>query len=97
MELKSNKELNRHFEKLKRLRKLREKEADNTYHYWEKEIAGCEHNIVEVVEEMLKKQTPIKVIVNEAYYSCPVCGTIRSIKQKHNFCHDCGQALDWEE
>lgn len=50
------------------------------------------HNCVEA----LKKQIPIKVVLNQSYYSCPVCGTIRSIKQKHNFCHDCGQALDWE-
>lgn len=54
MEPKLNKELHRYFEKLKRLRKLREKEPDNTYHYWEKEIASCEHNIMEVVEEMLE-------------------------------------------
>ena len=52
---------------------------------------------INIAMEALRKQIPIKVIVNEAYYSCPVCGTIRSIKQKHNFCHDCGQALDWEE
>lgn len=52
---------------------------------------------INIAMEALRKQIPIKVIVNEAYYSCPVCGTIRSIKQKHNFCHDCGQALDWED
>ncbi|ENZ16612.1 hypothetical protein HMPREF1082_01117 [[Clostridium] clostridioforme 90A7] len=46
MDLKLNKELHR---------KLKEKEPDNTYHFWEKEISKCEHNIVEVVEEMLKK------------------------------------------
>lgn len=54
MDLKLNKELHRNFEKLKRLRKLKEKEPDNTYHFLEKEISMCEHNIVEVVEEMLK-------------------------------------------
>lgn len=52
---------------------------------------------IHIAMEALRKQIPIKVIVNEAYYSCPVCGTIRSIKQKHNFCHDCGQALEWED
>lgn len=51
---------------------------------------------IHIAMEALRKQIPIKVTLSKTYYSCPVCGTIRSIKQKHKFCHDCGQALDWE-
>ncbi|WP_343250598.1 hypothetical protein [Diplocloster hominis] len=39
---------------------------------------------------------PRKPVVNKYYYFCPACGSRRTIKQKHNYCHDCGQALDWE-
>nr|DAY83190.1 MAG TPA: DNA-directed RNA polymerase [Caudoviricetes sp.] len=38
---------------------------------------------------------PKKPVVNTYYFFCPNCGSRRSIKQKHNFCHDCGQALEW--
>lgn len=38
---------------------------------------------------------PKKPVVNAYFYFCPTCGSRRSIKQKHNFCHDCGQALEW--
>lgn len=33
--------------------------------------------------------------INLGFYACPVCGSVRSIKQKHDYCHDCGQKLDW--
>lgn len=52
------------------------------------------------VEELRKereKQISKKPTVNKYYYFCPRCGTRRSIKQKHNFCHDCGQRIDWSE
>ena len=39
---------------------------------------------------------PQKPIVNTYYYFCPACGSRRSIKQKHNYCHDCGQAFNWD-
>ncbi|MBO5208052.1 MAG: hypothetical protein J6B68_01770 [Lachnospiraceae bacterium] len=45
----------------------------------------------------LEKQIPKKPTVTKYYYFCPECGTRRSIKQKHNFCHDCGQAIDWSD
>ena len=44
----------------------------------------------------LEKQIPKKPGTNMVFYVCPSCGAQRSIRQKHNFCHDCGQALDWE-
>lgn len=34
---------------------------------------------------------------NTNFYRCPNCGEIRSIRQKHNYCHDCGQAFGWRK
>mgnify|MGYP006906607746 CR=1 FL=1 len=45
----------------------------------------------------LEKQDSEKPYVNKYYYFCPCCGTRRSIKQKHQYCHECGKKLDWEE
>lgn len=47
--------------------------------------------------EALEKQLPKKPRISKAYYGCPDCTTIRSLRQKHNYCHDCGQRLDWSE
>lgn len=49
----------------------------------------------EEVSELNAKQVPTSPIVNRYYYFCPGCGARRSIRQKHNYCHDCGQALNW--
>lgn len=51
----------------------------------------------EDVEALAKKRTPMKPEVNKYYYFCPCCGARRSIRQKHQYCHGCGQALDWED
>jgi len=50
---------------------------------------------VEELWEAREKQIPRKPDINKVYYFCPNCGTYRSIRQKHRFCHDCGQAIDW--
>lgn len=47
--------------------------------------------------EALEKQISKKPRVTKMHYICPVCGTVRSIVQKHKYCHDCGQALNWGE
>lgn len=47
--------------------------------------------------EALEKQLPKKPQTSKAYYGCPDCTTIRSLRQKHNYCHNCGQRLDWSE
>lgn len=47
--------------------------------------------------EALKKQLPVKPFIGERDYYCPICKTRRSIIQKHNYCHDCGQRLKWED
>lgn len=46
---------------------------------------------------LFEKLIPKKPKVDRYYYSCPTCGEYRSIKQKHNYCHDCGQAFDWRK
>lgn len=52
---------------------------------------------VEELEEAREKQALKKPGVNKYFYFCPNCGARRSIKQKHDFCHDCGQAIDWSD
>lgn len=61
--------------------------------------------LVDVTQELEKvvmeqptaeKCVPRKVKSNGYYYICQTCGSIRSVRQKHNFCHDCGQMFDWE-
>ena len=47
--------------------------------------------------EALKKQISQSPRILSQFYGCPNCGSIRSIRQKHNYCHDCGQALNWED
>lgn len=61
----------------------------------------CDHTMVadnaKTAIEALEKQLPKKPQISKAYYGCPDCTTIRSLRQKHNYCHDCGQRLDWSE
>lgn len=42
-----------------------------------------------------EREVPKKPVVNTYFYFCPNCGSRRNIRQKHMFCHDCGQAFDW--
>lgn len=51
----------------------------------------------EEVAELIEKDTEKEPIKNNLYYFCPNCKTRRSIRQKHDFCHDCGQRLKWED
>lgn len=51
----------------------------------------------EEVAELIEKDTAKEPIKNDLYYFCPNCKTRRSIRQKHDFCHDCGQKLKWED
>ncbi|BDF45163.1 hypothetical protein CE91St56_22860 [Lachnospiraceae bacterium] len=66
-------------------------------------IAGLDlwtvQQFVQIILKVTKVTNERKIIkkpeVNTYFYFCPNCGSRRSIKQKHNFCHDCGQALEW--
>lgn len=43
----------------------------------------------------LERQDSVQPITNKFYYFCPCCGARRSIKQKHQYCHNCGKKFDW--
>lgn len=49
------------------------------------------------MRELKERDTAISPVTNSMFYACPTCGSTRSIRQKHDFCHDCGQRLKWEE
>ena len=55
-------------------------------------IKRCVNNSIEYDKEEAKKPY---ITIN--FYACPRCGSYRSIRQKHDYCHDCGQKLDWSE
>lgn len=58
------------------------------------EDTGLEPEEIEEIKEK-GEVASIKPVVNKYYYFCPACGSRRTIKQKHNYCHDCGQAFNW--
>lgn len=58
------------------------------------------------LEKQISQKTVLKTDVFFDYYFCPRCGTqlqqkVRCVDiaylAKSNYCHTCGQALDWEE
>ena len=63
------------------------------------------------VKQLEKKQMPMKPVIEQGapsyyggtsicryYYSCPKCGgEVGRGDDKANYCHDCGQAIDWTE
>lgn len=49
------------------------------------------------IRELTERDTATAPVANSMFYACPTCGSTRSIRQKHGFCHDCGQRLKWEE
>ena len=65
----------------------------------------------EIAVEAMKKQMPMKPVIEQGapsyyggtsicrdYYSCPKCGEeVGRGDDKANYCHDCGQAIDWTE
>ena len=58
---------------------------------------------VEECREAVEKQKAIKPEASDSdfdYYKCPVCGEIiwsTDNINDHNYCLNCGQAIDWEE
>lgn len=62
--------------------------------------------VLEQVEELDKKETPMKPLVemwelsstDEKDILCPKCNTLLGTTEEHyesNYCFDCGQRLDW--
>lgn len=58
---------------------------------------------VEECREAVEKQEPKKPEAYDSdfdYYKCPVCGAYIWATDNindHNYCLNCGQAIDWEE
>lgn len=58
---------------------------------------------VEECREGVEKQWPKKPEASDGdfdYYKCPACGACiwgTDCVQDHNYCLNCGQAIDWEE
>lgn len=48
---------------------------------------------------MIKYQQskPEKPEITSKFYMCKKCGRVRSIRQKHAFCEECGCEFDWCE
>ena len=59
----------------------------------------------QIIIDALEKQIPKKPRKDEyGYYVCSCCGADEyalmhdsNIANKYNFCHNCGQKLDWSE
>ena len=70
-------------------------------------LGNCEDENLEVLQELVDRATPQKVIFTEhdittltdqfriitRWNNCPVC----SANVKGNYCHNCGKKLDWSE
>lgn len=60
---------------------------------------------IKLAKECIEKQIPKNPTKDEyGYYVCSFCGADdyalmhdSIIANKYNFCHNCGQALDWSE
>ncbi len=54
------------------------------------------HSEIFALQELIDKATPMKVIkIGSDYSSCPKCGQF--VNCVENFCHCCGQQLDWRK
>lgn len=51
----------------------------------------------EQIRELKERDTAKTPVISSMFYVCPACGCARSIRQKHKFCHECGQRIKWEE
>ena len=58
---------------------------------------------LQIIEEALERFEPMKVDLETIisltygdYYKCPKCGGVVTGKN-NNYCHQCGQKLDWED
>ena len=55
---------------------------------------------LEIIEEALKRNEPMKVDLTtarfERFYKCPNCGGYNNM-ERSSYCPDCGQRLDWSD
>ena len=74
-------------------------------------LRHVEDKWLDVIQELVDKATPKKPIaeyvVDGRYCVCPECGalldeecllkTYKCLREGHQYCHVCGQAIDWSE
>lgn len=57
----------------------------------------------DILEELVEKATPKKakpmyIPLVSTPYRCPCCGTlVKNEIEEFNYCHNCGQAIDWRD
>lgn len=61
-------------------------------------------NETEILEELVERDTPMKVIIGGIdnhgrvrEVICPICHQWLTFTEKENFCPKCGKRLDWSE
>ena len=63
--------------------------------------ADLMHEAADAIEELSKRETPMRVRRTTSTTRCPSCNKQLSgrgnIHRNYRFCRWCGQALDWEE
>jgi len=63
--------------------------------------AGLHYEAADAIEELSKRETPIRVRITTSTKRCPSCNKQVSgrgnIHSNYRFCRWCGQALDWPE
>ncbi len=58
-----------------------------------------EKNIISAFEKQIAKKPIKKTLANDGYaweWICPNCHIIK-VTTEEQFCHDCGQAINWSE
>ena len=65
-----------------------------------KRIINLYKKQLEIIEEALKRNEPMKVDLTtarfERFYKCPNCGGYNNM-ERSSYCPDCGQRLDWSD
>lgn len=86
--------MNEIIERLKRLSKsLKEMKCIDHIEQLDKDIDEIEKIFDKATP---KKAKPMYLPLVSTPYRCPYCGTlVRSEIEKFNYCHNCGQAIDW--
>ena len=84
---------------IERLRKLseslRQTQAFDNLNQLDKDIDEIEKIFDKATP---KKAKPMYLPLVSTPYRCPCCDTlVRSEIEKFNYCHNCGQAIDWSD
>ena len=85
--------MNKHQEALDRLNTI------NMVNFMgDKELIKHKDNDIKTLQELVDKETPMKVEEELELFRCPNCNEKLLIyKRSINYCYECGQKLDWSE